>query len=116
MNIFVRNFPFETNEEELRAAFEGFGEVVSVQIIKDRYSHESRGFGFVEMPVHSEASTAISELNGSDFQGRSLSVAEATPRPEHSSGHRARSGRGRRDSRRKGSRRRGGRRNGGRGY
>jgi len=109
MNLFVRNFPFETNEQELRAAFEGFGEVLSVQIITDRDSNESRGFGFVEMPRRSEARKAISELDGTDFRGRSLNVSEAVPKEKPSTGLRNRGGHGRNGGRRKGSRKRNGR-------
>jgi len=114
MNIFVRNFPFDTNEQDLRAAFEGFGEVLSVQIITDRDSGESRGFGFVEMPRRSEALAAITELDGTDFQGRPLSVSEAAPKPKPSGGFRNRGGHGRNGGRGKGSRKRSGRR--GRGF
>ncbi|MCD6391752.1 MAG: RNA-binding protein [Dehalococcoidia bacterium] len=82
MNIYVGNLSRETTEDELRQAFETFGEVSSVSIIKDRYSGESRGFGFVEMATKSEAEAAISGLNGTSLGERTLSVNEARPRSE----------------------------------
>ncbi len=82
MNIYVGNLSRETTEDELRQAFEAFGEVSSVSIIKDRYSGESRGFGFVEMATKSEAEAAISGLNGTSLGERTLSVNEARPRSE----------------------------------
>ncbi len=82
MNIYVGNLSRETTEDELRQAFESFGEVTSVNIIKDRYSGESRGFAFVEMASKSEAQTAINELNGTQLDERTLSVNEARPRSE----------------------------------
>ena len=72
----------ETTEDELRQAFEAFGQVTSVNIIKDRYSGESRGFGFVEMATKSEAQAAINGLNGTSLGERTLSVNEARPRSE----------------------------------
>ena len=82
MNIYVGNVSRETTEDELRQAFEAFGQVTSVNIIKDRYSGESRGFAFVEMAVKSEAQTAINEVNGKQLGERTLSVNEARPRTE----------------------------------
>jgi RNA recognition motif-containing protein len=82
MNIYVGNLSRETNEDELRQAFEAFGQVTSVNIIKDRYSGESRGFGFVEMATKSEAQAAINGLNGTTLGDRTLNVNEARPRPE----------------------------------
>jgi RNA recognition motif-containing protein len=82
MNIYVGNLSREVTEEELRQAFETFGQVTSVNIIKDRYSGESRGFGFVEMAMKSEAQAAISGLNGTSLGERTLSVSEARPRSE----------------------------------
>jgi len=66
----------------LRKAFEAFGQVTSVNIIKDRYSGESRGFGFIEMATKSEAQAAINGLNGTSLKERTLSVSEARPRTE----------------------------------
>jgi len=82
MNIYVGNLSYEVTEEDLRQAFEGFGEVTSVKIIKDRYSGVSRGFAFVEMAAKAEAESAINDLNGKELKGRSLTVSEARPRSE----------------------------------
>jgi RNA recognition motif-containing protein len=82
VNIYVGNLSREVTEDELRQAFESFGQVTSVNIIKDRYSGESRGFGFVEMATKSEAQAAINELNGTSLGERTLSVSEARPRAE----------------------------------
>jgi len=82
MNIYVGNLSREVSEEELRQAFKAFGEVTSVNIIKDRYSGESRGFGFIEMPTKSEAQAAINGLNGTSLKDRTLSVSEARPRSD----------------------------------
>jgi RNA recognition motif-containing protein len=82
MNIYVGNLSYEITEEDLKQAFEGFGQVESVNIIKDRYSGESRGFGFVEMPDKAEAESAIEGLNGKELKGRTLNVNEARPRSE----------------------------------
>jgi len=80
MNIYVGNVLREVTEDDLRQAFETFGQVTSVKIIKDRYTGISRGFGFVEMPDYQEAKSALSKLNDSDFRGRALKVNEARPR------------------------------------
>jgi RNA recognition motif-containing protein len=82
VNIYVGNISREATEEDLRAAFEAFGTVESAKVIKDRYSGQSRGFGFVEMPSLEEAKAAISGLSGQDLKGRPLTVDEARPRPE----------------------------------
>lgn len=82
MNIYVGNLSREVTEEDLRQAFEAFGQVASVTIIKDRFSGESRGFGFVEMPAKAEAQSAINSLNGKELKGRTLNVNEARPRSE----------------------------------
>ncbi|MFB0532936.1 MAG: RNA recognition motif domain-containing protein [Desulfatiglandales bacterium] len=82
MNIYVGNLSFEVTEEDLKRAFEDFGQVVSVSIIRDRYSGESRGFGFVEMPAKAEAQSAINGLSGKELKGRTLNVSEARPRSE----------------------------------
>jgi len=93
MNIYVGNLSNEVTEEDLKQAFEDFGQVASVNIIKDRYSGESRGFGFVEMPAKAEAQSAIEGMNGKELKGQMLKVSEARPRSE------GRRGGGRRDSR-----------------
>jgi len=82
MNIYVGNLSPETTEQELQEAFNAFGQVTSVTIIKDRYSGQSRGFGFVEMPSKAEAQAAISGLNGKALKERTLTVNEARPRSE----------------------------------
>lgn len=82
MNIYVGNLARETTEAELRQAFEAFGQVSSVAVIKDKYTGESRGFGFVEMPNTAEAQAAIAGLNGKELGGRTLNVNEARPRED----------------------------------
>jgi len=84
MNIYAGNLSREVTEADLRTAFESFGQVTSVKIITDKFSGESRGFGFVEMPTKAEADAAISGLNGKDLKGRPLTVNEARPRAEGS--------------------------------
>ena len=111
MNIYVGNLSHEATEENLKEAFEVFGEVNTVRVIKDNFTGRSKGFGFVEMPDKAEAQAAIEGLNGKDLKGRSLNVSEARPR---SGGRRsgARQGRPRFD----GGKRGGGRQGGGRRY
>ena len=82
MNIYVGNLSRDLTETELREAFAAFGEVSSVSIIKDKFSGETRGFGFVEMPNKDEADKAISSLNGRDLKGRTATVNEARPRTD----------------------------------
>lgn len=84
MNIYVGNLPYNLTEDELRAAFSEFGEVSSVNIIMDRMSGQSKGFGFVEMPDNSEADEAIKALNESALNGRNIKVNQARPRGERS--------------------------------
>ncbi|MCK4645632.1 MAG: RNA-binding protein [Candidatus Aminicenantes bacterium] len=88
MNIYVGNLPREATEEDLRKAFESFGEITSAKIITDRFTGDSRGFGFVEMSNNSEAQAAISGLDGKDLKGRSLKVNEARPRRDDRGGGR----------------------------
>lgn len=83
MNIYVGNLPYSMTEDELRQAFEAFGQVSSAKIIIDRETGRSKGFGFVEMPSSGEAGEAISRLNGSPVNGRPLRVNEAQPRPDN---------------------------------
>jgi len=113
MNIYVGNLSNDVTEDDLRQAFEAFGQVSNINIIKDRFSGESRGFGFVEMPAKTEADAAIQGLNGQEIKGRAVSVNEARPKVEHqkpSGGRGGRSGRGDRGGGRGGSDRdRGGR-------
>ena len=82
MNIFVGNLSQETTEEDLQKAFEAFGQVKSVTIIKDMFSRESKGFGFVEIQSKAEAQAAINGLNGTMLKGKAINVNEARPRPE----------------------------------
>ena len=82
MNIYVGNLLHEVTEDDLREAFEKFGQVASVTIIKDKFSGESRGFGFVEIAAKAEAQSAIDGLNGTELKGRTLNVNEARPRSE----------------------------------
>jgi RNA recognition motif-containing protein len=80
MNIYCGNLNWQTTESDLQAAFEGFGAVSSVTIIKDKYTGQSRGFGFVEMPNDSEGQAAIDGLNGKELDGRTLKIDQARPR------------------------------------
>lgn len=80
MNIYVGNLSHEVSGEDLRQVFEAFGQVNSATIIKDKYSGQPRGFGFVEMPERAEAQTAIQNLNGKDLRGQAMNVNEARPR------------------------------------
>lgn len=80
MKIYVGNLPFETTDESLSQEFEVFGEVVSSNVVVDRASGRSRGFGFVEMPAQAEAEAAIAGLNGKEVMGRTLTVNESKPR------------------------------------
>ena len=86
MNIYIGNLSYEVTEEDLKQAFEAFGQVESVNIIKDKFSGRSKGFGFVEMPDKANAQSAINELNGKELKGRSLNVNEARPRTESRGG------------------------------
>jgi RNA recognition motif-containing protein len=86
MNIYVGNLSFDVTEEGLRQAFEAYGQVESATIVKDKFSGQSRGFGFVEMPTKAEAASAISGLNGKDLNGRTLNVNEARPRSDNRRG------------------------------
>ena len=80
MNIYVGNLSFEVTEQELQEAFEAFGEVTSVKIIKDKYSGQSKGFGFVEMSNRGDGESAINSLKEKEMKGRKLNVNEARPR------------------------------------
>jgi len=84
MNIYIGNMSFDTTEDQLRQAFEGYGEVSTVKIIADNDSGKPRGFAFVEMSAKDEATAAISGLNGQELNGRALNVNEAKPRRENS--------------------------------
>lgn len=82
MNIYVGNLDFRANENELQSLFEEYGKVTSVNIITDKFSGRSRGFGFIEMENDKEAKKAIDGLNGTTFKDRELTVNEARPRRE----------------------------------
>ncbi len=94
MNIFVGNLSREASEDDLKQAFQAFGEVATASIIMDKFTRESKGFGFVEMPVKTEAEAAIAGLNGKDLKGRPLTVNEARPREERGGGFGGRKGGG----------------------
>jgi RNA recognition motif-containing protein len=99
MNIYVGNLSYDVSGENLRQAFEAFGQVSSASIVKDKYSGQPRGFGFVEMPDPAEAQAAIQNLNGKELLGRPMNVNEARPRTDRGKsdgqgGNRGRSGYG----------------------
>ncbi len=81
MDIYVGNLSYETNDQQLQELFGQYGNVTSARVIMDRYTGQSRGFGFVEMPDRGEANTAINATNGQDFMGRPLRVNESQPKP-----------------------------------
>ena len=83
MNIYVGNLSYNTGEESLRNAFEGYGEVASVNVIKDRMTGQSRGFAFVEMPSDDQAQSAIDGLNGYELDGRQLRINIARRKDEN---------------------------------
>jgi len=85
-NIFVGNLSFNTNEDELRQIFEGYGQVERVSILTDRDTGRSRGFGFVEMASDEDGEKAIAALNGSQIGGRTINVNEARPKAERGGG------------------------------
>ncbi len=94
MNIYVGNLSHDATDSDLKAAFEPFGQVASASVITDRFSGESRGFGFVEMPNKAEAQAAITGLSGKDLKGRPLNVNEARPRNDSRGGGGGGGGRG----------------------
>jgi RNA recognition motif-containing protein len=89
-NIFVGNLSFNTNEDELRQAFQAYGQVDRVSILTDRDTGRSRGFGFVEMASNEDGEKAIAALNGTQLGGRTINVNEARPKTERGSGGGAR--------------------------
>jgi len=86
MNIYVGNLSSDVTGDDLRQAFGTFGQVESANVIMDKFSAESKGFGFVEMPSKEEATAAIAGMNGKDIKGRAVSVNEARPRVERPRG------------------------------
>ena len=95
MNIYVGNLSPEVSEEDLNGLFAEYGQVSSAKVIRDMFSQESRGFGFVEMPGQAEAQKAIENLNTYDLKGKKLVVNEARPRRDRRGGGRGRGGGGR---------------------
>jgi cold-inducible RNA-binding protein len=85
-NIFVGNLSFGATEDSVRTMFESYGAVDRVSIVTDRDTGQARGFGFVEMPVNSEADRAIEELNGRELDGRALNINEARPKEDRGGG------------------------------
>ena len=86
MNIFAAKLSFDTQSDDLRRAFEAYGEVSSANVIMDKFNGRSKGFGFVEMPNDEEALNAINELNDSELDGRTIVVKKAEPREERGGG------------------------------
>lgn len=82
MNIYVGNLVFDVSEDDLKEAFEPFGEITEVRLIMDKFSGKSKGFGFIEMPTKAEAEKAIEEMNGKEFKGRAINVNEAKPKTD----------------------------------
>lgn len=82
MNIYVGNIPRETSEAEIRSAFEAFGQVSSITMVKDKYTNTFKGFCFLEMPNTGEAETAMKEMDGEMFGSRTLTVNEAKPKTD----------------------------------
>ena len=96
MNIYVGNLPKSITEDIVRGLFEEYGEVSDVKLIKDQYSGELRGFGFIEMPAKADAQKAIAEIDETEIEGRKIIVNEARPRNDRSGGRRGPGGGGRR--------------------
>ena len=90
MNIYVGNLSYDITDETIQGTFESFGEVTSAKVIKDKYTGQSRGFAFVEMPDQTQAQTAVKSLNGKELQGKDMKVSEARP---NTGGARPRGGR-----------------------
>jgi len=86
MNIYIGNLPYSISEDELRELFAAHGEVSSANIIMDRDSGRSKGFGFIEMPDKAQGEAAVNAINQTDVQGRSVRVNEARPRNDNRGG------------------------------
>ena len=86
MNIFVGNLSKDVSDDDLQGLFSEFGQIKSVKVIRDMFSGESKGFGFVEMPGQSEAQKAMTELNTKEVKGKKLVVNEARPREDNRRG------------------------------
>jgi RNA recognition motif-containing protein len=87
MNIYISNLSFSTESGSLQELFAEYGEVTSANIITDRETGRSRGFGFVEMPNEAEAQKAIEELNNTEFEGKTITVNVARPRTDRRGGN-----------------------------
>ncbi len=94
MNIFVAKLNYDTHEDDLRAAFEEYGEVTSCNVIMDKFTGKSKGFGFVEMPNDDEGRNAIEGLNDTEMDGRTIVVKKAEPRENRGGGGGGRGGYG----------------------
>jgi cold-inducible RNA-binding protein len=92
--MYVGNIPYNATEEDLRGLFSEYGEVESLKIIQDQFTGRSKGFGFIEMVNEEDAKKAIATLNGKDFNGKSLTVAEARPQQKQQSFNKRGSGYG----------------------
>lgn len=99
MNIYIGNLSRTVTEEQLRTAFEAFGIVTTAKVIKDKFTGEPRGFGFVEMPEKEQAEQALAELNGSELGGQRIRVNEARPPQQRTGGPRGPRGGGFRNDR-----------------
>lgn len=86
MNLYIGNIPYSISESELTQLFANFGEVTSLNIVKDKVTNRSKGFGFVDMPDDAAASAAINELNGKEVNGRKIIVNEARPKTDKKPG------------------------------
>jgi len=86
VKLYVGNLSYQTTEDDLRQVFQEFGQVASINIITDKYSGDSKGFGFVEMDNKDEANEAMSNLNDTELNGRNIKVNEAKPRTENRGG------------------------------
>lgn len=86
MRIFVGNLSHDVSDQDLQAAFEAFGSVDTATVVRDKFTGDARGFGFVEMPTQAEAQAAITGMNGKDLKGRAVNVNEARPREDRGGG------------------------------
>ena len=84
MKLYVGNLPYNVTDDDLRETFAAFGEIGEVTLISDKFSGQSKGFGFIEMPNNSEADAAIKALNETDYKGRNIKVNQAKPREDRS--------------------------------
>ncbi len=95
-NLFVGSLPYTVTDDTLGQLFAQQGQVVTASVIKDKYTGQSRGFGFVEMSTEEEAQKAVQSLNGYNLEGRSIVVKEALPKPTYTNGRSGGDGRGNR--------------------